>query len=57
MDEREQNELLWRSCYLGMRIALQSLNTSDALEKFAECLRFLGEIAAARRHCINRNMI
>jgi uncharacterized protein (DUF433 family) len=45
MDERELNELLWRSCYLGMRLALQSLNTPDPFEKLKECVRFLGEIA------------
>jgi len=45
MDERERNELLWRSCYLGMRLALQSLNTPDTFEKLKECVRFLGELA------------
>ena len=45
MDEREQNELLWRSCYLGMRIALQPLNGPDAVEKLKECVRILREIA------------
>jgi uncharacterized protein (DUF433 family) len=45
MDERERNELLWRSCYLGMRVALQSLSASDSSEKLNECLRSLGEVA------------
>ena len=45
MDERELNELLWRSSSLGMRIVLQSLNTPDASEKLKECIRVLGEIA------------
>jgi uncharacterized protein (DUF433 family) len=45
MDERELNELLWRSCYLGIRLALQSLNTADAFEKLEESVRLLGEIA------------
>jgi uncharacterized protein (DUF433 family) len=45
MDEHELNELLWRSCYLGIRLALQSLNTPDNLEKLQECARLLGEIA------------
>jgi uncharacterized protein (DUF433 family) len=45
MDERELNELLSRSCYLGIRLALQSLNTLDNSEKLEECVRFLGKIA------------
>jgi uncharacterized protein (DUF433 family) len=45
MDKRELNELLWRSCYFGMRIALKSLGTPDTSEKLKECLRLLGEIA------------
>jgi uncharacterized protein (DUF433 family) len=45
MGERELNELLWRSCYLGMRLAFRSLNTPDAFEKLNECVRLLGEIA------------
>lgn len=45
MVERELNELLWRSCYLGMRLGLQSLHTPDTFEKLKECVRFLGEIA------------
>jgi uncharacterized protein (DUF433 family) len=45
MDERELNELLGRSCYLGMRIALQSLNTPDPVEKLKEWVHFLGGIA------------
>src|SRR5260221_242643 len=45
MDEREQNELLWRSCYLGIRVALQSLNPPDTFEKLTACIRLLDEIA------------
>jgi uncharacterized protein (DUF433 family) len=45
MDERELNELLWRSCHLGIRLAFQSLNTPDAFEKLKECIDFLGQIA------------
>lgn len=45
MDEHELNELLWRSCYLGMRIALQSLPLSEHFEKIKEGVRFLDEIA------------
>jgi hypothetical protein len=45
MDERELNEMLWRSCYLGMRLAFQSLNTPDSFEKIEECVRLLGETA------------
>jgi uncharacterized protein (DUF433 family) len=45
MDERELNELLWRSCYLGMRIALHSLNSPDTFEELKECVRFLGGLA------------
>ena len=45
MDKREVNELLWRSCSLGMRIALQTLNTPDLFEKLKECIQLLGAIA------------
>jgi len=45
MDERELNELLWRSWYLGMRIALRSLNVPDTPERLKECIRLLGEVA------------
>lgn len=45
MDKRDLNEMLWRSCYLGMRIGLRSLDTPDTFEKLTACLRSLGEIA------------
>jgi len=45
MDERELTELLWRSCYLGIRLALPSLDTPDTFEKLMECVRLLGEVA------------
>jgi uncharacterized protein (DUF433 family) len=45
MDERELNELLWRSCYLGIRLAFQSLNTPDTFARLEECVRLLGELA------------
>ncbi len=45
MDERELSDMLWRSCYLGMRITLQSINTPDSYGKFKECIRLLAELA------------
>jgi uncharacterized protein (DUF433 family) len=45
MDERELTELLWRSCYLGIRIALRSLSPPDTFEKLRECVHSLGAIA------------
>src|SRR5262249_16541135 len=45
MDERESSELPWRSCYLGMRIVIQSFNPPDPSEKLKQCFRFLGELA------------
>jgi uncharacterized protein (DUF433 family) len=45
MDKREMNELLWRGCYLGIRIAFQSLNIPDTTEKLKECIRLLDEVA------------
>lgn len=45
MDEHQLNELLWRSCYLGMRLALQSLPPSERFARLRECVRVLGEIA------------
>ena len=48
MDERERNELLWRGCYLGIRLAFQSLNTPVSVETLEECVRLLGEIARNR---------
>jgi uncharacterized protein (DUF433 family) len=45
MDERELEELLWRSCYLGMRVAFRTLNSPETFENVQECLRFLGEVA------------
>ena len=46
MDERQLNELLWRSCHLGIRIALRSLDTPDTSERFLECIRLLDEVAS-----------
>ena len=41
MDQRDPDELLWLSCCFGMRVALQSLDTPDPLEKLKECVRLI----------------
>lgn len=45
MDDHQSNELLWRSCYLGMRIVRQALNIPDDTKTLKECVRLLGEVA------------
>ncbi len=45
MDERQLNELLWRSCYLGIRFAFHSHNIPDTVENLEQCVRYLDEIA------------
>lgn len=45
MDKHEHNELLWRSCYLGMRLALKSLGDTVTIEQVKQGVRLLGEIA------------
>jgi uncharacterized protein (DUF433 family) len=45
MDEREPNDLLWRSWYLGVRLGLRASNTPETAEQLKECLRSLDDIA------------
>jgi uncharacterized protein (DUF433 family) len=45
MSSRELQDQLWRSCYLGIRLGLESTGSQGAQKPLSDSLRLLGEVA------------